>query len=135
MGQDSHWTIPTSVPPQKWLYGMVIWNLNIVLVNKNLLWGHYLVSFSMNTLMTNHLLWFNPSRQLSTTELLTHYPSRAEDGGENWKGKSARTRGLRYKTFCYVKQKLHAPYQLQRTKLTLSQSKSGHHQWSFRGAG
>lgn len=41
---------------------------------------------------TEHMLWFNASRQLNTTQPLTH--SRW-DGGENWKDKSVRTHGLR----------------------------------------
>ena len=39
------------------------------------------------------LLWFNPGKQLSPTELLAHSPT--VGWGENWKGKSEKTHGLR----------------------------------------
>ena len=35
-----------------------------------------------------------PSQQLSTTQPLAHFPS-GWDGGENWKGQSEKTHGLR----------------------------------------
>ncbi|KAK4811082.1 hypothetical protein QYF61_016368 [Mycteria americana] len=41
------------------------------------------------------LLRFSPSRQLITTQLLAHPPPSQGDGGENWKTKSKKTRGLR----------------------------------------
>ena len=49
--------------------------------------------------MLSLLSWFNPSQQLSTTQQRAHSPSvgwgRESDGGENRKGKSEKTRGLR----------------------------------------
>ena len=39
------------------------------------------------------LSWFNPSQQLSTTQLLTHFPSPSGMGEKT--GKRSKTRGLR----------------------------------------
>jgi len=44
--------------------------------------------------MSNKASWFNPSWQLNTTQPLAH-SSPQQDGGENWKSKSEKTRGLR----------------------------------------
>jgi len=41
----------------------------------------------------SHVLWDNPSRQLSPTQLLAHYPP--GDVGEDWKDKIVKTHGLR----------------------------------------
>ena len=43
----------------------------------------------------NLVLWFIPSRQLSTTQLLAHSSLPCQDGGENQKSKSEKTCGLR----------------------------------------
>lgn len=42
----------------------------------------------------DELLWFNFSHQPSTTQLLAFTPPQWEEG-ENWKGKSEKTCGLR----------------------------------------
>lgn len=47
----------------------------------------------LSTVTHAYVLWFDPNRQLSTTQPLTHT---SQVGlGENWKGTSVRTRGLR----------------------------------------
>lgn len=47
----------------------------------------------LSTVTHTHALWFDPNRQLSTTQPLTHT---SEVGlGESWKGTGVRTHGLR----------------------------------------
>lgn len=50
-------------------------------------------------LLCNTVLWFNPSWQLNLTQLLTHLLPPHRDGGENWKSKGDKTRGLGLRQF------------------------------------
>lgn len=59
----------------------------------NLFSQFFLLLWHFPNFLLSALSWFNPSRQLSPTQPLAHFPQ--WDRGENQRGKSKKTRGLR----------------------------------------